>query len=174
MSKSKIKEFVSANTVFSKAKLWIPIFFTVMFVVMLIKDYLETTNDFLTLSSYTLFRVIYIIATWAIYYFSKEYAILNGSVFENASIDSSLFDEKNELTFQQMNNKFGVYLLVFILVSVLFEIYRLVYDLIGFSNNFKITVYICLLAISFITFIISLMKSIKLLSFIKLISVIKS
>lgn len=173
MSKSKIQEFVTANTVFSKAKLWIPIFFTAMFILMLIKDFLETSNDFLTLSSYTLFRVVYIIATWAIYYFSKEYAKIKDSTLMNASSNSSIFDENNELIFQRMNNKFGMYLLTFILISVLFEIYRLAYDLIGFSYSVKIALYICLLVISFITFIISLIKSIKVLSFVKSISDIK-
>lgn len=174
MENSKIVEFISAKTLFSKTKLWIPVFFTALFSFMLIKDFLDISNDFMTLLSYSLFRVIYIIYIWAEYYTSKKYAELKIYVVDKTSTDSSLFDEKDELHYQQISKRFGVYILIFILASVLFEINRLLYDLIDVSDIVKIIIFIFLFAISFGAFMMSLIKSFKLLWFLKSVTVNKA
>jgi len=174
MSKSKIKEFISTMALWSKTKLWIPIFVTAIFAIPLVNDYLGDSTDFLELSSITLFNLIYITSFWIIYHSFKEYSRLNDFIVANETNDSPLFDDELERAFQTKTKKFRAYILVLMIVLVLFDVFRLIYNLFYSPPTIKLIIFFVLLLISLVVFIACLIKYRKLITFLKSISIEKS
>ncbi|MBU1142600.1 MAG: hypothetical protein KKH92_03035 [Firmicutes bacterium] len=174
MIKSKIKEFISANTLFSKTKLWVPIVFTAIFLITLIEDCLDSSNDILQMSSYILFKVIYIVSIWIVYYSSKDYSKINDYIVDNEKNIPSIFDEDQESTFQKILEKLSAYILILILALLIFEVFRLIYDLFHVENSIKIIIFVALLIFSLFAFIGCLIKFKQFITFLKSISIAKS
>lgn len=173
MNHSKIKDYLSAKTVFPIKRLWIPIFFTVVFSFILINDYLEALFGYLELASITLFRLIYIISFWLMYFYDKEYLKINDYIKKNETYDQSLFDELQEQTFQKKIKEFGLYVSVLIVGLLLFEGFRFLADIVSMTSFVEFVIFFSFLIFSIIFLTLSILSSRRLLSFLKSITIEK-
>jgi len=168
---SEIKEFVSANTLFSKTKLWVPIFFTAIMGLSLLNDFFSESLNILELVSTTWFTLIYIISFWMMQFFTGEYSRLNEFIKNKATDPQPIFSEEHEHSFQTRVKKFRVAVLVLILALLAFEVFRLLYNNVSLPNIVKLVVFVLLLMCSILSFIASWIRSRRLLQFLKSITI---
>jgi hypothetical protein len=105
---------------------------------------------------------------------SKEYSQLHVYIVDYEKNDQSIFDEEQERTFLTILKKLGTYIMILILVLLIFEGYRLIYDLVYMASSIKIIIFVALLISSLFAFVGCLIKSRQLLAFLKSISIGKS
>ncbi len=145
MNRWSITTFIKNIVELSKIKLWMPIVFTVLFLVGPSRAWVSAAYGYLELSSYLLFRLIYVILFWQMYYWFRRYTVLNVYIMDHETTQSSLFDEQQEHTFRNKAKKYGLSLLLLFIVLLLFEGFRILNDYVSLSSSIKFSVFIVLI-----------------------------